>query len=97
MNNLTLNLYMLLETQGWIPEIGFLPKGFKGVLMIRANRKKVRNQHQELTVCWKMPVGTASQWATLIKRIAHQVLLIHISDGVSEPWVMVFTVGSRKS
>ena len=40
MNNLTLNLYMLLETQGWIPEIGFLPKGFKGVLMIRANRRK---------------------------------------------------------
>ena len=31
------------------------------------------------------------------RRIAHQVWLIHISKGVSEPWVMVFTVGSRKS
>jgi hypothetical protein len=52
-----------MNSRDWIS-----PKGFKGVLMMRASQqKKARNQHQELTVSWKMPVGTASQWATLVK------------------------------
>jgi hypothetical protein len=80
-----------MDSRDWI-----LPKDIKGVLMMRANRKG-----EESAPGADGFLGDAGEYGQSVggigRRIAHQVLLIHISNRVSKHWVMVFTVGLRKS
>jgi hypothetical protein len=76
-----------MNSRDWI-----LPKGCKGVLMMRANRKSEESAPRAGS--FLEDAGEYGQSVgDIVRRIAHHILLIHIS----EPWVMMFTVGSRQS
>jgi hypothetical protein len=81
-----------MDRRDWIS-----PKGFKGVLMMRASPEKREESAPGTDGFLEDAGGYGQSVGDIGQRIAHQVLLIHISDGVSKPWVMVFTVGSRES
>jgi hypothetical protein len=74
-----------------------LPKGYKGSLHDAGQQKKTRNQHNGAGGFLEDAGEYGQSVGDIGRRIAHHICLIHISHGVSEPWVVVFTVGSRKS